>query len=148
MKNIIYPVIVTLILAGSLGFFAGTKYQAGKQSSASINQLHQFRDASGQTPSSGFNGSRPTTDRFGGGIRGEIISIEGDTLTVSLPDGGSKLILVSDSTTITTASTGTIDDLKPNDTVMAFGQTNDDGSLSADSINAGGRFGPQPTPAL
>ncbi len=145
MKNILLPIIITAISAGGLGFFAGTKYQASK--TPSTPQLRQFTGPNGQTPRGNFNFRQSATSLSGASmIRGQILSIEGDTVTIALPDGGSQLILVSETTTITTASEGTVGDLKPEDSIMVFGESNDDGSVTAETISTGGRFGSLPSP--
>ena len=110
-------------------------------------QVAQFRNGNGRFGSGQLSGEE--VRKFGGNgvvngdggfVRGEIISVKGETVTVKLPDGGSKLILISSSTNITTATEGSVDDLKEGENVMVVGKENSDGSMSAESVNAGGRF--------
>ncbi len=126
MKNIALIVLALLIVAGG-AFFAGTKYQAGKNQSF-------FRSVSGQGQFRQMNrsGLRPVT--------GEIISSDDKSVTVKLQDGSSKIVLFSDKTTINKASKGTKEDLKTGENIAVFGQENTDGSVTAQSIQLGAMF--------
>lgn len=112
-------------MVGGGGFFAGMKYQESK--SPRFGNLHgdmvrQFgqRDA-------GLQGFRP--------VNGEIISFDDKSITVKLQDGSSKIVLLTETTTISkTADATKIDDLKVGEKVAAFGTENSDGSVTAQSI--------------
>jgi len=129
MKNTM--VIALVLVACGLGFFTGMKYQQTKQPSrADFQEMRNMRQG---TP--GFQ--RPAGS---GTVRGEIIDKEEASITVKLPDESSKIVLISENTTINKATEGSIDDLETGEQVMVFGQTNSDGSLSATNIQLGERF--------
>lgn len=67
-------------------------------------------------------------------VNGEVISADDKSITVKLDDGSSKIVLLSDATQINQATTAAKADLKVGVKVTAFGQTNTDGSVSAQSI--------------
>lgn len=123
MKN---TIIVALIMVFTgVGFFAGMKYQQSKQPSRAD---FQARIGARQ----GFAGAqRPAGSEM---IRGEIINRDEKSITVKLPDESSKIILISENTAINKATEGSVEDLEAGKEVMIFGQTNSDGSVSAQSI--------------
>jgi len=66
---------------------------------------------------------------------GEITKIDDSSITVKTPDGGSKIILVSDSTVINKAAVGVKTDLIVGANVSITGDSNADGSVTGKSIN-------------
>ncbi len=129
--------IITLIIAVAVGagaFFGGMKYQQAKAPSMGINRQNvnaqnRFGGASGQ----GRQGAgRP--------IIGDIISTDTNSITIKLADGGSKIILLGSSVTISKTSDGSKDDLKTGTKVGVFGTENSDGSLSAQNIQLNPMF--------
>lgn len=122
-NNLIITVLVAIIVGG-LGFFGGMKYQQSKQPAAG-----QFFMRTGGQGGGGnrMNGAfRP--------INGSIISSDNKSITVKLQDGSSKIVLIGDNTQINKADKATLSDLKTGDTVAVFGQTNTDGSVTAQNI--------------
>ena len=67
-------------------------------------------------------------------VAGEITSSDGKSHTVKMNDGGSKIIFLSSTTQINKAQTAVTDDLKVGEQVSIFGQTNADGSVTAQNI--------------
>ena len=126
MKNsIIIAVIVALVVGGG-AFFGGMKYQQSKQPS--------FMRQGG----TGAQGTRTgVNNRMGTGFRpvdGEILSADDKSITVKLQDGSSKIVLISDNTSINQASQATKNDLKVGVKVAVVGQQNSDGSVTAQNI--------------
>lgn len=105
----------------------------------------------------GTNGNGPQRfgDMAGRGVIGEVTSKDDKSLTVKLPDGSSKIVLFSESTTFETTTKAQKSDLKTGQQVRVFGSTNSDGSLTANSImlnppmmiQATGTLNPSATPA-
>lgn len=146
-KNLIVIIVgvVTLLIGGGAGFFAGMKYQQGK-----TPQRGQFLGMN-NFGGNGNGGNR----RFGNGngmaIRGQIISSDSNSITVKLQDGSTKIVILNGSSVIAKSTTGQVSDLTNGSEVTAFGTTNSDGSITAQNIQIGaGLFGQrmgQPSPS-
>jgi len=128
MKNNMVMTILFIIVFAAIGFFGGMKYQESKQPSFS----RQF--------GVGQQGTRMGGGQQGGartGMRqtvGNIISQDDKSITVKLQDGSSKIVFLSDKTTINKASEGTKSDLKVGERVGVFGTENSDGSVTAQNV--------------
>lgn len=126
MKNKNLLVAILVIGVGVGGFFASMKYQQSKQHSrASFQAIRGMRK-------SGMPGVQQ--GRGSGMVRGEIISQDKESVTIKLPDGSSKIILISENTTINKTTQGSKDDLETGKQIMVFGQENSDKSISATNI--------------
>jgi len=117
---IIYAIIAVLIFAGG-GFYGGIKYQ-------------QTRRVNGR-----FIGGIRQSGNFGNRqganfIAGQITAKDDKSITVKTPDGSSKIVYFSNSTTIAKSENGTIRDLAVGQDINANGKANSDGSLAAESI--------------
>lgn len=135
-KNSILAIAITLVLAGAIGFFAGTKYQQGKRRNfpGTGNQM-------GESRMNGVrNGFRP--------MNGEIIASDDQSITVKAADGSSKIVLITDKTEINKADSATKDDLKTGEKVVVIGSENADGSITAQNVQLNPiiRALPSPTP--
>ena len=125
---------VILIVAVLLIAFAGGGFYAGKYQQSQRGQF--FRQLNGSqggqnNQARGRMGFRP--------VAGEIISKDDKSITVKLQDGGSKIVLFSDSTSINKASEGSKDDLRTGEQVAVFGQENSNGSVTAQNIQLNSR---------
>jgi len=126
-NNIIWVLLIVLFTGAS--FFGGTKYQQSK----TLSQRSQFGDR--MMPPGVNNNGQGNRARMGGGqIIGDISSQDEKTITVKLQDGSSKIILLSEKTSINKASEGLVSDLKIGEKVAIFGVTNTDGSVTAQNI--------------
>jgi len=128
-KKIIIAVVITLVVAGGASFYGGMLY--GKGASANLRadlnrQGAGFAVGTGQRsggvqPNAGFSG-------------GEIIKKDNTSITVKLNNGSSQIILFSDSTKIMKSAEGSATDLTIGEQVTITGSKNQDGSLTAESI--------------
>ncbi len=121
--NLILIGILALVIGAGAGFFGGMKYQQSQRAATRLNQMPGNRTG---------NGFRP--------VSGQIISTGDSTITVKLTDGSSKIVMLSGTTNINKAGVATTADLTTGITVAVIGQTNTDGSVSAQSI----QINPQP----
>ncbi len=128
MKNpkLITILAVLLVLAGGGGFYAGMKYQESKRPRA---RFGNFQGAGQFQRGQQF---RP--------VNGEIISTDDQSITVKLQDGSSKIVLLTDTTTISKSADAEETDLKVGEKVAAFGTENSDGSLTGQNIQLNPQF--------
>ncbi|MCX6791760.1 MAG: hypothetical protein NT149_01855 [Candidatus Gottesmanbacteria bacterium] len=126
-NNIVLIAILALIVGSGAGFFAGSQYQKSQQPS-----FGQFAGAGlGARGGSAPAGAR---GRNGNGAAGTILSVDTNSMTVKLADGGSKIVLLTRTTSINKTATATASDLTVGETVSAFGTTNTDGSITAGNV--------------
>lgn len=126
MKNPIV-IVILLLLVGGGAFFGGMKYQQSQQPTVSSQSMNGQRFT-------GTGGQQNGTRTRGGQVVGGIISQDDKSITVKLQDGSSKIVLFSDTTTISKATEGSRNDLKVGERVGVFGTTNSDGSVTAQNI--------------
>jgi len=122
-QTIMIIILVGIVTAG-VGFFGGIQYQ---KSQRGISMNGQFSGRQGQ----GQQGAR---FKNGGGVFGQITSVDEKSITVKLMDGSSKIVILSGTTSINKQANGTRDDLKTGINVAVFGQPNSDGSLTAQNV--------------
>jgi len=132
MKNNPISIIILVIIVGAISFYVGTKYQSSQTPFLGSKQSGNF------TGPRGINTQDPqAANRFragGGQIVGEIVSRDDRSITVKLVDGSSKIVILSANATVGQLQTIPASDLKTGDKVGIFGQTNSDGSLTAQNI--------------
>lgn len=121
-------VVVVAVLVGSGGFFAGMKYQQSIRGGGTRQFGNTGRFTAGLNGGPGGNANRFRP------VGGDIIASDANSITVKLPDGSSKIVLVSDKTTINKAGTATRDELKIGEKVAVYGTDNSDGSVTAQNV--------------
>lgn len=132
--------IILIIAAGAGGFFGGVQYQK--------SQRTQF---AGRAGGAGFAG------RFGGAgganganfapVRGQVLSMDNNSITVKQMDGSTKIVVVSSTTSFVQSQKASESDLKTGDNVMIIGTTNSDGSVTASNVSINPQqFRPSPMP--
>lgn len=145
-KIIILSVLITTLVVGSGAFYGGMKYAESKnvrrfsqndQQNLTLTERQariQQMGASGLTAFGGVkNGNR------GGSVNanfvmGQIIAKDDKSITVKLSDGGSKIIFYSDSVSIGKITSGVASDLEIGKNITINGTADQDGSLTAKSI--------------
>ena len=116
----------------ALSFFIGMKYANAKNAKVVANRTSQFAQAGlgGQ----GRAGVARGSSAGGGFTTGDILSVDDKSITVKLQSGGSKIVLFSPTTEIVKSVLGTQSDMVVGKSVSVVGQTNTDGSVTAQSI--------------
>lgn len=150
MKKLLPIIIAVAVIVGGGAFYGGMKYgQSNSPASGSRGDFSQgnFQDLQnlsseerqarldelGINAGDGFKGE--AGQRAGGGfVTGEIISSGDNSITVKLQDGGSKIILLSESTEISKFTEGVLNDLEIGKNISITGTANSDGSVTAQSI--------------
>jgi hypothetical protein len=136
-SNQIIAVIVLLLVVAIGSFFGGTKYQQNKTFS---NFRQQMVGGNNLPQGMGRNAQNIDLTKNRGQIAsfrqtiGEIISIDDKTITVKLADGGSKIVLISETTKINQSVAATKTDLVVGTKIMVNGETNTDGSITSRNI--------------
>ena len=133
MKQITPAVIGVIIAVGILAFFGGMKYQGSRQPAFNRQAFGGPQGAAGMRNNAGGGGmgGRAGANRP---VSGDVISTDDTSITVKLPDGSSKIVLVTSTTQINKASQATITDISAGTKVAVFGANNPDGSVTAQNI--------------
>lgn len=142
MRKVIITAVVVSVLVGGGAFFGGMKYAESKgprgfsqgnfQNLASLSPEERQQRIQEMGANGGFTGRGG--NQGGGFIGGEIISKDEQSVTVKMPDGGSKIIFYSDSTKVSKSVDGTSEDLSIGKNISVTGTQNQDGSVTAQSI--------------
>ncbi len=126
--------LVVAILVGGGAFYGGIKYAEGK-SKGSANAAGNFQGARGTRTAGGVGGQfRGQNGAMGLGTVGDVLSKDDKSITVKLRDGGSKIVFYTSSTTVRKTTDASLDDVKEGASIVVQGQTNTDGSVTAQSI--------------
>ena len=132
MKKTLLIVIVVAVVVGAGAFYGGMKYGQSKIT-ANISRLGFQNGQMGVSGTGSLNGT--VGNRAGGGfVTGEIISKDDKSITVSIQNGGSKIVFFSDTTKITKSTDGLVGDLATGKEVQVTGTVNSDGSVTAQTI--------------
>ncbi|MEI7890410.1 MAG: hypothetical protein WCI36_00415 [bacterium] len=140
-QNIAIGVIILMLAVGG-AFYGGMQYGARNV---------QAKNAQDQQGRGGFaggagGGQRGTGSQRGGMqagsqngpagdfVGGEVIAKDDSSVTIKTRDGGSKIVFLSDKTSIDKSVSGVIADLSIGQQVTAQGKTNTDGSIAAQNI--------------
>jgi len=142
-KNIIIVIVVGVLVAASGAFYGGMSYGRTRSSGIFGNRMMGGENLSPEDRQARFQ-------QFGGGmmgggqrgglrenvgfVAGEVVAKDAQSITVKLRDGGSKIVLYSDSVAVDVSVKGSIGDVEIGKTVSITGKTNQDGSVSAQSI--------------
>jgi hypothetical protein len=135
-------VLVLVVLVGGGSFFAGTVVGANQARQSMFQgrfggQGGQFQ-RSDRTPQPGQpDNPQPGQQggRQGGGTMGTIKTVEGDTIVVTT-QAGDVQVHATDTTLIEKYTTVGVADLKEGERVVVSGSQNDDGSITARSIQS------------
>ncbi len=134
MKKIILIVIISIIVAGG-AFYGGMKYGQSKNPLSNLSRQN-FQNLSSEQrqqlqANAGGNFQRGTGTNL---LNGEVIVKDEQSLTLKMPDGGSKIVFFSGSTKILKTTDGSIDDIGIGEQIMVSGEQNSDGSYTAQTI--------------
>lgn len=140
MKKSLLIIAGFVVVAGSC-FFGGMKY--GQIKSSEGPAFGNFQGSDGLSPEERqqfFQGD--ANEDFQPGSRGmsadsfsgEVIDKDEQSITIKLPDGGSKIVFFSGSTRISETKELSASDIEIGGQVMVIGEENSDGSYSADMI--------------
>lgn len=137
MKKFLPIIIAVIIIVGGGAFYGGMLFGQSKNKSNAPGGIN-FQNFRNLTPEQrqqmGFTdagGDRGNSANF---TTGEIIAKDNLSITLKLRDGGSKIIFYSPTTEVGKFTTGTPNDLSIGENVSVNGTANQDGSITANSI--------------
>lgn len=137
-RIVVVLVVVVLLLASAGGGFLYGKSVGAAQASQARQQFARARfGQDGQVPAVGRT-PQPGTQagaRTGGGTVGTVESIEGDTLVISTQQGSVR-VKTTDTTLIQKLMPVSVSDLAAGEQVVINGSRNDDGSITARTIQS------------
>jgi hypothetical protein len=146
MKNknmMILVAVVLIIIAAASGFFGGMMYQK--------NQTPVFAGAAGRGNFAGrFGGQGGQNVAAFRPVRGQVLDMNNNSLTVKMSDGSTKIVVLSSSTAFMQSTKAALTDVKTGDTVNVVGTANSDGSVTAQQVQINppqGGFPARPTGA-
>lgn len=129
-KTNVIAVVVIVAVVGVAAFFGGVKYGRKDQAAGGRQAMMNF-----QGRQFGNGGSQAVRNRGGNGfINGEIIKKDDTSITVKLPDGGSRIIFINASSSVLKSTAGSAADLEAGKAVSINGAANSDGSMTAQMI--------------
>ncbi len=141
-KNLILPISLSIVFL-VIGFGLGIVYQKNKLKTTFTNRMGQFQTGQGLVNRTGTRNNQ-NGQGAGTGLRngagsgatfGEVTKIEDGSITIKTIDGGSKIILISDSTVFNKSATAAKTDLKVGSQVRVDGATDTNtGSIAGKSI--------------
>jgi hypothetical protein len=124
--------IILIIVALGGGFFAGMQYQKSQNTFAAGGGQFANRNFGGGG-GQGFGGRGAGGQRVTP-VRGQILSLGSNILTVKQQDGTTKIVVIGTGTVFVNTQKAAVSDLKTGDTVMVVGGANSDGSITASDI--------------
>jgi len=128
MRRIITVVVITAVLAGGGAFYGGMKYAQSKvPQRGNFSANFQRNGAANIIGGTRANGS-------GGFTAGDIVAKDNNSITVKLSNGSSKVVFFSDTIEVDKFAKGTASDLQVGESVTVGGQANQDGSITAQTI--------------
>ena len=140
-KKLILPVSLSLVFL-IVGFASGVLYQKNQFKNTITNRIGQFQTGEGMGRGAGRNNQNGQGSGMGlrngagsGAIFGEVTKIDDTSITIKTVDGGSKIILISDSTAFNKSTSVAKTELKVGSQVRVDGTTDTStGSVTGKSI--------------
>ena len=132
-KKLFIAFLISVIIIAGGAFYGGMIYGKNKTAQG-IGQERQQRFQQMGASAAGAMGGRFGNQAGNNFVAGDIISKDDKSITIKLQDGGSKIVFFSDTTKIDKFTAGSSSDLEVGKTVMVSGKANQDGSVTAQSI--------------
>jgi hypothetical protein len=131
-NKLVSALVVVAIVVGLGAFYGGYVYGQAK----AVSQRQMTRGQFGQAGPDGqrVQGANRMQGGGAGFGTGEVISKDDKSVTIKLRDGGSKIVFISADTEVSKFTSGAIVDLEVGKTIMVNGKTNEDGSITAQTI--------------
>ncbi len=136
IKHLIIVGLVSAAISGTGFFFLGESMAIPGFTPGEMVVGPDARGGLGQRTSDQMGNAKQqgTGKRGAGMIAGEIVRIDDETITVKVGTEGTRLILLSDTTTVNACGLSTASALEVGKQIMVNGMTGDDGSVTAKTI--------------
>lgn len=131
-KSLVFSA-VAVIIVGAGSFWGGMKYQQSKIQS-SFGNFGGRMMINGSGIRNNDNMRQIQRNQNFRSVNGEIIANDERSITVKMDDGSSRIILLSENTSLLKSSSGSKDDLIMGEKVMVMGTENSDGSVTDQNI--------------
>lgn len=130
MKNqsMIVGCLVSAVVVGGASFYGGIQYQKSKMSSAFGGRGAGRNMPQGSNRPVGMMGGR------GGSVTGDVSAKDDKSLTVKMPDGSSRNVILSGSTLYRLSTEATLEKVSVGSKIMVNGTPNSDGSVTATQV--------------
>lgn len=132
MKKIIPIFVASILIVGGGAFYGGMEY--GESKTPFDNFSRQGLQNLSEEQRQQFSQERTEGEIGTGFLSGEVIAKDEQSLTLKMPDGGSKIVFFSGSTEISKTTEGSAEDIEIGKQIMVTGQQNSDGSYTAKTI--------------
>ena len=116
---------VGIVVVGAVSFYGGMQYQSSLR---------------GTGRAGGFGGQAATRGAQNRPVTGDVVSVDTDSLTVKVSDGSTKIVNIAPDTSYAKTATATASEVQVGTKVGVFGQTNSDGSVTAQSVQLNPQF--------
>ncbi|HPS21229.1 MAG TPA: DUF5666 domain-containing protein [Candidatus Paceibacterota bacterium] len=138
IKNLLKNKKALILIAGFLAiaiiFFAiGSCVSKNRNSNRMKNDKFQQQMGLGG-PVGGMRNGNFESGFNSGMFSGEILAKDAMSITLKMKNGGSRIIFLSDKTSVSKSTEGTVQDLEVGKTVSINGTPNSDGSVTAQSV--------------
>lgn len=121
------------IVVALLVFYGGFSYGKTHASAAVAANGRNFGGVAAGGQGMGAR-MRTSAGQAGGFVIGKILSKDATSMTVSLQNGGSKIVFLASSTPVMKTVAGSVSDLAVGTTVQVTGSAGADGSVTARSV--------------
>jgi hypothetical protein len=121
---------------GNFSFAGGTRGGTGAGATGSGGGF--FGRGGTGTGGSGSGTGTGTGGAGGGAITGKVTVVSGNTLYVTAADGSVYTVTTTGTTTVKVTAAGSLSQLKPGQTVVIAGSSDNNGNVTATSITANG----------
>jgi hypothetical protein len=129
MNKLIVVAVATAVIVGGAAFGGG--YAVAKKSAPALA-------GRGMMARDGQAGGQQKAQRAASNMaNGEVLTVEEGSLTIKLADGGSRIVLLGKDAVVSYCAEAELSTVQPGTSLLATGEANADGSLTARFIQAG-----------
>ena len=133
-KGQVVGVVIALIVFAGGGYWAGAATHAAPAGRTGAAGSFTGAAAGGFAGGAGRGAAGSNRSGLSGAVTGSIISLDGNSMTITMGTGGTRIVYFASSTSILKTAAGTPADLSTGTNVVVAGTPAADGSVVATSI--------------